>query len=95
MALTVYRRPLTTVSSFNYLGRFLLASDNDWSAVIWNLRRAQQKWAYLSQVIGWYGADAWMSGNFYTRVLQVVLLYGSKYWVVSLRIWKALESIQH
>ena len=76
MALTAYSRPLTTVYYCNYLGRFFLAPDNDWSAVIWNLWRERQKWVYLSQVPGRDGADAWMSGVFYTAVVQVVLLYG-------------------
>ena len=41
------------------------------------LHRAQQKWAYLSQVLGQDGEDACMSGIFYTALVQVVLLYSS------------------
>ena len=51
MALTAYDRALTSVLSFKCLRRFLLASDDDWTAVIRNLRRARQKWARLSRVL--------------------------------------------
>ena len=95
MALTSYGRPLMALSSLKYLGRFLLASDNDWPAVIWNLRRVRHKWAYLSQVIRRYGSDACMLGIFYISVVQVVLLYRSESWVVSPQIGKALGRIHH
>ena len=58
-------------------GLLLLASYNNWPEVICNLHRAQQKWAYLSQVLGQDGEDACMSGIFYTALVQVVLLYSS------------------
>ena len=95
MALTASRRPLTAVSSFNYLGRFLSVSYNDWPAVIWNLRRVHQKWAFLSQVLGRDGADAWVLGVFNTAVVQVVFLYRLESWVISPRIGKALGSIHN
>ena len=52
VALTAYVRPLTVVSSFKYLGRVLVASDNDYPTVIRKLRRSRHKWAILSQVFG-------------------------------------------
>ena len=36
--------PLETVLSFKYLGRLLTAPDDDWSAVITNLWKAQNSW---------------------------------------------------
>ena len=95
MAINAYGLPLTEVSSFKYLGRVLSASDDDWPAVIWNLRRVRQKWVYLSQVIRRYGSDACMLGIFYISVVQVVLLYRSESWVVSPQIGKALGIIHH
>ena len=77
VALTACGRPLTEVPSFKYLGRILSVSDDDWPVVIRNLRRALNKWACLSRVLVWEGADARTLGMFYTTVFQAVLLYRS------------------
>ena len=37
--ITAYWTPLVPVASFNYLGRFLSVTDNDWEVVVRNLRR--------------------------------------------------------
>ena len=42
-ALTVYGSPLSQVTSFMYLGRFLAAEDDNWPAMVRNLRRARHK----------------------------------------------------
>ena len=75
MALTTYRKPLPSVSSFKYLGIVLLESHDNWPAVIRNLRRVRQKWAILSWVIGQEGADTHKLGMFYTMAVQAVLFY--------------------
>ena len=64
-----------SVSSFEYLGRILSALDNNWPSVFSNLSKAQKKWAHLTRVLGWEGADSWSLGNFYMVVVQVVLLF--------------------
>ena len=89
MALTSYGSPLTEVPTLKYLGRVLYASDNDCLTVIWKFQKARQKWKHLYWVIVWEGADARTLGIFYTVVVQVVLLYGSDLWVISLRIGKS------
>ena len=50
-ATTVYGITLTPVTSFKYLGIFLLELDDDWTLVVHNLHRAYQKWAQLSRVL--------------------------------------------
>ena len=50
--LRAYRTPLNPVSSFNYLGRVLMAEDGNWAVVLHNLRRVHQKWARLTRVLG-------------------------------------------
>ena len=45
MYLNTYGRPLMDVSSFNYLGRVLSDSYDDWPSVIANLRKAHNRWA--------------------------------------------------
>ena len=42
-----YGRPLEMVSHFKYLGRILTAYDDNWSAVVRNLRKTRKSWARL------------------------------------------------
>ena len=88
-------RPLTSVSSFKYLGRVLSASDDDWPAVIRNLWRARQKWERLSRVLGREGSYARKLGMFNIVVVQAVLLYSSEAWVMSPRIRRTLGGYHH
>ena len=41
--ITAYGIPLASVSSLNYLGIVMLTLDDDWTAMVRNLRRARQK----------------------------------------------------
>ena len=52
MKIASYDRPLTSVSSFKYLGWVLTAAEDNWTAVIRNLQGARKKWEQLSQVPG-------------------------------------------
>ena len=47
----VYGIPLTSVSSFQYLGQTLSSTGDDWPAVEWNLRRTQGKWGILVKIL--------------------------------------------
>ena len=49
--ITTYGISLSPVSSLKYLYMFLLASHNEWTEVVPNLRREQQKWALLTRVL--------------------------------------------
>ena len=44
-AFRVYDHPLSTVTSFCYLGQILTVTDNDGPEVFGNLRKARQIWA--------------------------------------------------
>ena len=46
-------------------------------------------------MLGWEGADAWAPRMFYTAVVQVILLYGSETWIISLLVGKMLGSFHH
>ena len=56
MALTDYGVPLSLVTYFKYLGLVLVAEDNNWPAVVCNLRRARQKWSRLTLILSREGA---------------------------------------
>ena len=58
MKITAYGIPISLVTYFKYLRRFLLAADNNWIEVVHNLRRARHKWARMSRVPIREGADA-------------------------------------
>ena len=89
-ALTAYECPLVHVSYFKYLGRILSELDDDFTDVVCNFRPARKKWVCLTWVLGIEGADARTTGMFYIAVVQVVLLYVSKTWVVSPHIGRTL-----
>ena len=50
-AFSVYGRPLTTVSEFNYLGRILTGWDNHWPSVVGNLQKAHKKWTWMLKIL--------------------------------------------
>ena len=76
-SLTAYVVPLSQVTSFKYLGRVLVAEDNDWLSVVSNLRRARQKWVQLTRVLSREGANSQTLGHIYLEVVQSFLIYRS------------------
>ena len=74
---------LGVVDTFKYLGRLLSSLDSDWPAVHRNLTRARKRWGSVSRVLAREGATPRVSGMFYKGVVQTVLLYGCKSWVLS------------
>ena len=73
--LSAYRIPFTPTPSCKYLVGLLLVADDDWAAVVCNLRWAQQKWEWLKWMLGREGVDAQALGMFYLEVFQEVLSY--------------------
>ena len=94
-ALASYGKPLMSVSSSEYLGRVMSDLDDYWTEVVAILRKARKKWASLSRVLGWEGADSRALGNFYIAVVQVVLLFGSEAWVMCPLIGRTLGGFCH
>ena len=93
-ALTAYGVYLSQVTSFKYLGIVLAAEDDYWLAVVRNLQCARHKWARLTRVLIREVEDAQTSVNIYLAVVQLVLLYGSDTWVLTLRMQKVLGVFQ-
>ena len=75
--------------------RVLLASVNDWTEVVANLRKARKKWAHLWRVLGWEGIDARTLGNFKMAVVQAVLIFQSETWVMYPSIGRTLSGFHH
>ena len=71
------------VPSFKYLGRVLLASDNDWPAVIRNLTKARAVWRRMARILIREGERTRVSGFFFKAIVWSVLLFGAETWVVT------------
>ena len=52
-AFQTYGKTLYMVTLFKYLGRFMTAGDDDWPAVVGNLRKAWNSWARMTRILGW------------------------------------------
>ena len=76
-----YGRPLKMVNSLKYLGRVILATDDDWLAAMKNLSRSRKVWGRMLRILSREGAAPRVSGLFLKTVVQGVLLFGAETWV--------------
>ena len=81
------------VDSFECLGRILHRADEDWPAVLWNVWRARQVLGWLGNLLRREVVYLIISAKFYRVLVQVVLLYGSKNWVLKAGIMQNLEGV--
>ena len=77
------RRYIKTVTLFKYLELVLIASDDDWTAVVGNLQKAQKSWTRLERIMRREGSSPRVSGMLFNAVVQEVLLFGSETWVLT------------
>ena len=89
---TINGQPIEMVSEFKYLGRVLANDDDDWPAVRANIRKARARWGQVARILSREGANAGTMAYFYKAVVQAVLLYGSESWVMTQKMWKAVDS---
>ena len=94
-AITPYRIPLSPVTSFKYLGKIIMAEDDDWPEVVSNLRKARRKWARMTRVMRREESDARTSGQIYLVVVQSVFLFGLDTWVMTPHIGMVLGRFHH
>ena len=81
--LSVYGRTLEIVTSFKYLGRVILAADDDFMDVIWNLMKAREVWRRMMSILSREGERPRVSEFFLKSVVQSVLLFGAETGVVT------------
>ena len=86
---------LPTRMGGRYLGRPISATDSDWPALHWNLKKAVASWARLSLALVREGAVSMVTGKLYKAVIQSVLLYGSETWTVTPAMLRTLEGLHH
>ena len=95
VAITAYMIPLTPVTSINYIWIVVLVADNNWPAVVINLKKTWRKWARLTRVLRREGEDTQTSGQIYLAVVQLVMFYGLDMWVITPRIGRVLGGFHH
>ena len=61
---------------FLYQVQTLTVVDNNWPAVVYNLRKARKVWDRLLRILGRERADTRESGIFYIMAVQATLLFG-------------------
>ena len=74
---------LETVTLFKYLGRMLMAGDNDWMEVADNLINDRKSWVRMMSILRWEGADPKVLRLFFKAVVQAVLILGAETWVLT------------
>jgi hypothetical protein len=88
---TVEGVPLDSERWFVYLVILLSADNDDWPAVLRNMAKARQRWAYISRILRGEGATPRISAMFYKEVVQTVLIFGSESWVLTPSMLVKLE----
>ena len=81
------------VDAFKYLGRVLHRTDDDWPAVLRNIRRARQVWGRLGKLLRREGAELIISAKFYRAVVQAVLPFGERTWVMLAVMLSKIEGV--
>ena len=81
------------VDTFKYLWRILDRSDDDWPAVLRNVRNACGVWIRLGKLFRREGAEPRVSAMFYQEVVQAVLLFGAETWILSEALSRNLEGV--
>ncbi len=80
---SVHGDVLERVEVFKYLGHLLVQDKNDIRVIRAQPRKARATWARVGQVLRAENVPPHVAGEFYKAVVQAVLLYGSKTWVLS------------
>ena len=82
-AFSAYGQPMETVTEFRYLGRLLVALENNWLAVAGNIKKVQRRWGRLARVLVREGEYTKVSRTFYIAMTQQVLPFGAETWVLT------------
>ena len=78
------------VTSFKYLWRVILATDDHWPAVVITVARAKMAWRRMSRIFSREVATPCVSEFFFKAMIQAVMLFGAETWVIIPRMGTAL-----
>ncbi len=82
---------LQRVEVYKYLGWMMAQDKDDIQAIRAQLRKARSTWARVGQVLCSKNTLPFIAAQFYQAIIQAILLYGSKTWVIS---WTALARLE-
>ena len=86
---------LPPLEDFPYLGRTIAYNNRDWAAVYQNMKKSRMRWEMVSRLLESTGAMVWAQRAMYKVVVQLVLLYDSKIWVVTREMLKLLGGLYY
>ena len=75
--------------------RVLTAGDDNLPEVAGNLQKARNSWVRMLRIMSREGVDLKVSGHFFKVVVQAVLLFGAKTWVLTPQMERDLSNFQH
>jgi hypothetical protein len=74
---------LERVKVCKYLGRVMAQDNDNTQAICAQLWKARATWAWVGKVLRGENTSPTVAAKFYLAVVQAILLYGSKTWVIS------------
>ena len=89
------RRASGAAAEFPYLGHTVTYNNSNWAALYQNLWKAQRWWEMVGKVVMKTGGKVRARVMLYRAIVQSVLLYGRKSWVVMGDMLKVLEGLHH
>ena len=92
---SAYGRPLEVVTSSRYLGRVILAADDDWPAVIWNLIKAQALCRRMMRILIREVERPRVFEFFFKAVVWSVFLFDAETCVFTPRMGRVLGGSQY
>ena len=94
-AFSPYGRPLEMITSLRYLRRVILAADDDWPAVIWNLIKAQALCRRMMRILIREVERPRVSEFFFKAVVWSVFLFDAETCVFTPRMGRVLGGSQY
>jgi hypothetical protein len=82
---------LERVKVFKYLGCLMSQDDDDFQAIRAQIQKARSSCARIGQVLQSENISPFVAARFYQAIIQAILLYGSKSWVIS---WTAMARLE-
>ncbi len=79
----IHGNVLERVEVYKYLRRMMAQDDNDIQAICAQLQKARATWDRVGKVLQGENMSPTIAAKFYLAVVQAILLYGSKTWVIS------------
>ena len=90
MFIIMKAEPLEPAAAFPYLGHTVTYNNNDWAALYQNFRKVRRRWGAVANMVTNMVAMVRAQGMLYKLSVQMVLIYGSKIWVLSGGVLKVL-----